>query len=71
MWRRHATAIILAAAAAGAASERAEPTAHFIERDRPELERRREDADGDGVRAVPARRCVSKLRNRIIQVGPR
>ena len=30
MWRRHATAIILAAAAAVAASERAEPTAHFI-----------------------------------------
>ena len=30
MWRRRAIAIILAAAAAVAASERAEPTAHFI-----------------------------------------
>ena len=29
------------------------------ERDRPELERRREDADRDGVRAVLARRCAS------------
>ena len=29
------------------------------ERDGPELERRREDADRDGVRAVLARRCVS------------
>ena len=38
---------------------RAQDPLEAPERDRPELERRREDADRDGVRAVLARRCVS------------